>query len=100
MVGRKVEAFEVVIVGIDVGAELDRKSHVAEDVDDLVESLSEWMGFATEMSAAWKCGIEPFLLKTVVLLLLFEPGKAVVAVENEFFFEIVDKLAELGALIR
>lgn len=39
MVGWEVESFKVVVVGVDVGAELDGKTHVGEDGGDAVEGL-------------------------------------------------------------
>ena len=51
MVGGKVEPFEVVVVGVDVGAVLDGKSHAGKDVDDLIEHESDGV-FAAEVSAS------------------------------------------------
>ena len=99
MVFGEVEPFEIVVVGVDVGTELDGKPHAYENVENPVESLDDRVDSAGELAAARKGGVEPLVFKTVVLFLGLETGEAMITVGNELFFEIVDELAEMGALI-
>ena len=41
MVGRNVEAFEIIVVGFDVRPFGDGKAHVGKDLGDLVENLAD-----------------------------------------------------------
>lgn len=99
VIGGKIEPFEVVVFGIDVGAELNGKAHPYEDGDDPVHHLGDRVGLAKEGAAAWESDVEALLLEGGVSLLGFEAGQAIVAVGDEFIAKRVDHLAEAGALI-
>ena len=46
VVGGEVEGFEVVEVGLDLGAEVGAVAEMVEDGDDLVHGFEEWVGDA------------------------------------------------------
>lgn len=54
MVGCEVKSTKIVVVAVDVRAELDGKAHADEDVDDAVENLSDGVEVALGTFAARK----------------------------------------------
>ncbi len=100
MVGREVQAFVVVVVAVDVWAVLHGKAHADEDFDDFIEGLIDGVFPAKVAAAAWECDVDLFFSEAFCH---FQLGKAVhglFAETGDFFFELVDLLADEGACLR
>ena len=98
MVGRKVEPFVVVVVGIDVGAVLDGEAHAGEDLDGLVAHAGDEVLVLEEGASAGKGDVDLFFLDP---LGLFGEGEAFIGLGGElgdFFFELVDPFAKAGSV--
>jgi len=96
----EVQSLEVIVVSVNIGAELDGKAHADEDVEDALEHLLDRVDAPLVLFAPWESGIDPFAGELGLELFEFNAGEAVFAVESEFFFELVDHFAEMGPLVR
>ncbi len=59
MVGRKIQRLEVVVVGLDLGSFFDGVAEIAEDADDLVHCLDDWMLGTDGTADAGEGDVEP-----------------------------------------